>query len=121
MIARGAIAIDALLALGAGIDTRAPGGEVTVALCGSWDHAGSCRWPHHSSIDAGAEPAYLRTVVVASEEDRDEIVRRVEQALRADAALVGRAVLDGPDRRSRAGARRPALTHPVARVAPLGR
>ena len=33
-----------------GSDERAPGGAVTVALCGHWDHDGPCRWPHFSSI-----------------------------------------------------------------------
>ena len=33
-----------------GADKRAPGGAVTVALCGHWDHEGPCRWPHRSNI-----------------------------------------------------------------------
>ena len=31
-------------------DERAPGGAVTVGLCGHWDHEGPCHWPHFSSI-----------------------------------------------------------------------
>lgn len=32
-------------------DERAPGGAVTVALCGHWDHEGPCQWPHNNAID----------------------------------------------------------------------
>ncbi len=67
-----------------GTDPRAPGGEVTVALCGHWEHDGACRWPHNSSIADGGPPVRLRTVVVVADEERDEVVGRVESALRAD-------------------------------------
>ena len=53
---RKAFAFEALLELEPGTDTRAPGGAVTVALCGAWEHDGPCRWPHHSDIDAGSVP-----------------------------------------------------------------
>jgi hypothetical protein len=39
-------AFQAILALDEGQD-RAPGAAVTVKLCGHWEHAGPCRWPHH--------------------------------------------------------------------------
>lgn len=70
--------------LNAGTDPRAPGGEVTAELCGHWDHDGPCRWPHNTQIDAGAHPARLRTVVVVSDQDRDEVLQRIETALRRD-------------------------------------
>ena len=79
-----ALAIDADLALPEGTDTRAPGGGVTVALCGHWEHEGACRWPHNSRIDAETSPARLRTVVVVAPEERDEVVSKVEARLRAD-------------------------------------
>lgn len=79
-----ALAIDAELALCEGTDPRAPGGEVTVALCGHWEHEGACRWPHNSRIDARTSPARLRTVVVVPPEERDEVVSKVEARLRAD-------------------------------------
>ena len=79
-----AIAVDALLELKPGTDPRAPGGEVTVALCGHWEHAGPCHWPHNSRIDSDAAPARLRTVVVVPAADRAEVERRVEVALRGD-------------------------------------
>ena len=81
-------AIDVELALRPGTDERAPGGEVTVALCGHWEHEGACRWPHNSAF---AAPSHLRTVVSADAADRAEIISRVEQQLRADErwAVVG--------------------------------
>ena len=85
-MSRAPFAIDAVLAMVAGADPRAPGGEVTAELCGHWEHDGPCRWPHNSRLDtdSGTEAAHLRTVVVAAGEDHPEIVRRVEVALRAD-------------------------------------
>jgi hypothetical protein len=79
-----AFAFEAELELASGTDTRAPGGAVTVALCGHWDHDGPCRWPHNSRIDTSAVPARLRTIVVADDETRDEVVTRIEDGLRGD-------------------------------------
>ena len=79
-----AIAVDVDLELQPGVDTRAPGGAVTVELCGHWEHDGPCRWPHNSRIDVDASPVRLRTIVVVSDDDRSDVVRRVEAALRRD-------------------------------------
>jgi hypothetical protein len=79
-----AFGLTAMLTLGVGVDTRAPGGAVTVSLCGHWDHDGRCRWPHYSEIDAAAEPARLRTLVVAPVVDQEEVVRRVKENLASD-------------------------------------
>src|SRR4029077_884352 len=46
-------------------DAAASGGAVTVALCGSWDHKGACRWPHHSHADWHECRGNLRVVFVA--------------------------------------------------------
>ena len=81
---RKAFAFEALLELEPGTDTRAPGGAVTVALCGSWEHDGPCRWPHHTDIDAATSPARLRTVVVSDDQTESDVVARVVGALRAD-------------------------------------
>src|ERR1700730_9233937 len=81
---RDVIAIDAELALLPDVDPRAAGGEVTVALCGHWDHDGPCRWPHNSRIVADIRQARLRSVILVPGEDREEVVRRVEVALRGD-------------------------------------
>jgi len=83
-VSRNAVAVDAALELQAGTDPRAPGGAVTVELCGHWEHDGPCRWPHTSRIDTDSTPARLRTVVVVSDEDRADVLRRIEVALRSD-------------------------------------
>ncbi len=57
-------------------DARAPGGAVTVALCGAWDHNGPCVWPHHSELSSNGDVATLRTVFVA-EPEREQEVRRL--------------------------------------------
>ena len=67
------------------VDPRAPGGEVTVALCGHWDHDGPCRWPHNTTLDSDTKPAQLRTVVAMPAAEQNDVVARVERALRADA------------------------------------
>jgi hypothetical protein len=79
-----AFAIEAKLELRPDTDTRAPGGAVTAALCGQWDHEGACRWPHNSRIDSSETPTRLRTVVVADDETRNEVVTRIEAGLRRD-------------------------------------
>ena len=71
------------LRLRPGADPRAPGGAVTVALCGHWDHEGPCRWPHHSAIDTSSRPARFCTRFDASPEDERTVRMLIEQALRA--------------------------------------
>ena len=82
---RRAIGVDVVLHLAPDADPRAPGGAVTVALCGHWEHEGACRWPHNSRIDDSADPARLRTVAIVDDESRAEVLQRMETALRADA------------------------------------
>jgi hypothetical protein len=79
-----AIAIEAALELEPGTDTRAPGGAVTVALCGHWEHDGPCRWPHNNRLDPSTAPARLRTVAIVDDETAAEVVTRVESGLRQD-------------------------------------
>jgi hypothetical protein len=83
-VTRETIAIDVELELGPGTDSRAPGGKVTRELCGHWEHEGPCRWPHNSRIDRDVKPTRLRTIVVISDIDRDDVLRRIEGALRRD-------------------------------------
>ena len=84
VMGRGAVTVEARLELGPDTDAAAPGAGVTVELCGHWEHDGPCRWPHNSEISASVHPARFRTVVVSADEERDEVVRRVEAALRRD-------------------------------------
>ena len=84
-MSRHAFAVAVVLELAVDVDPRAPGGAITVALCGSWTHDGPCRWPHNTSIDTTSTPMELRTVVVVPGDERAEVVRRIDDALRLDA------------------------------------
>jgi hypothetical protein len=70
--------------LEAGADPAAPGGAVTLALCGSWDHPGACRWPHHTSAvwdgrdDRRGE---VRVVFVADREEEGHVRALIDRAL----------------------------------------
>jgi len=82
MPCRCAFAHEAELLLDSDTDSRAPGGAVTVALCGSWDHAGPCRWPHSNAIDTSGTPAVFRTVFVCSEDEAVAVRGAIDDALR---------------------------------------
>ncbi len=84
MSERRAFVCEAELELAEGTDTRAPGGAVTMALCGSWEHDGPCRWPHHSTIDDSRAPALLRTVFAVGRGEEREVGERIAEALRSD-------------------------------------
>jgi len=64
-----------------GVDPAAVGAAVTVALCGSYEHEGTCRWPHNNDVDTRAAPAVFRTLFVAEAADEEEVRRRIERAL----------------------------------------
>ena len=83
MTARQAYVYEAELELAPGTDPRAPGGTVTVALCGHWDHEGPCRWPHHSAIDTDTAPARLCTVFACADEEADSVQATIDDAVRA--------------------------------------
>jgi hypothetical protein len=75
-----AFVVEASLALDPACDPRAPGGAVTVELCGRWDHDGPCRWPHNSALD---DTGTFRTLFVASSSEAPTVASRIEHALRA--------------------------------------
>jgi hypothetical protein len=89
-----ALVHEATLQLEHGTDPRAPGGAVTVALCGHWKHEGACRWPHHTSISGQGSERVVRTVFVAARSEAAEVRERIREAL----AWVGgwRLLQDGP-------------------------
>ncbi len=79
---RSAYAHDALLDPEPALDHRAPGGAVTLALCGSLDHEPPCPLaPHHTTVEV--EGARLRVRVLFAVEAADEARVRalVESAL----------------------------------------
>jgi hypothetical protein len=74
---RNGFAHEALIELVPGADERAPGAAVTVALCGHWEHEGTCRWPHHSSVDTRAGQSLRLRVVFACAADDEPTVRQL--------------------------------------------
>lgn len=81
---REAVGLTAVLRPGDQQDSRAPGGAITVELCGSWHHAGACRWPHHTGVDAQAERWTIRTLLAVEPAEREEVIARVRRALDQD-------------------------------------
>jgi hypothetical protein len=104
-----AFAHDAVLVMESGGDPAAPGGAITVALCGHWEHEPPCPFaPHHTAATQEGDEVHLRTLFVV-EPARESVAReRIDAALR-------RGRLVGPDgresrwrvRASRASAVRP--------------
>jgi hypothetical protein len=88
---RAAFAHDALLDMPPGADLAAPGGAVTLALCGSCDHPPPCPLaPHATRADRRADGVAVR-VLFATETDLEaEIHDRIDRALAAG-------FCDGPD------------------------
>lgn len=85
---REAFAHEAVLAMADDADLRAPGGAITVALCGHWEHEPPCQLPHHSSADRAGDEVLVR-VLFATEPGSESVVRqRIESAL-SDGSLVG--------------------------------
>jgi hypothetical protein len=81
---RQAYAHDAVLVMPPDADTRAPGGAVTTALCGHWEHEPPCPLaPHHTAVTADGDRLRLR-ILFATEPDRvDEVRHRIDAALSA--------------------------------------
>ena len=84
---RQAYAHDAVLDLPPDGDERAPGGAVTMALCGSLDHPPPCpHAPHQTSVEREGER--LRVRIVFATDDEAGARRTLEQAL-ATGAFTG--------------------------------
>jgi hypothetical protein len=63
-------------------DDRAPGGAITVALCGSWSHDPPCPLaPHHTRATRSGREVTLRVLFAADPADEDEVRRRIDEAL----------------------------------------
>ena len=83
----------AVVMLPTGGDDRAPGGAITLALCGSWAHSPPCPLaPHHTAVERAADGAgvVIRTVFACRPGDEVRVRKRIEDA------LTGRALV-GPD------------------------
>ena len=80
---------ECMIKLAADADERAPGGAVTVSLCGQWDHEGLCRWPHYSTLEPRAD-GLSRLVVDFNAVPQDvELVRAKIKAGVETGRLVG--------------------------------
>jgi hypothetical protein len=73
---------DAVLVMDPDADVRAPGGAITTALCGHWEHEPPCPLaPHYTHADRDGDRVRLH-VLFATEPDRaDEVRGRIEAAL----------------------------------------
>jgi hypothetical protein len=71
----------------------APGASITVELCGHWQHEGSCRWPHSTSVVSLVDRVLtVRVLYAACPPDLPEVRARI-------AAGLDRGELAGPDGR----------------------
>ena len=81
---RAVFAHDAVLAMTSEEDARAPGGAITVALCGSWEHPPPCPLaPHHTAAERAGDVVELRVLFAAEPDDEPEVRRRIADALAA--------------------------------------
>jgi hypothetical protein len=72
----------AVLALSPGADRAAPGGAVTVALCGSWEHPPPCPLaPHHTAAHRSGEEVRLRILFAAEPDDEQQVRAAIAEAL----------------------------------------
>ena len=79
---RDAYAHDAVLDLDPGGDDGAPGGAITVALCGRWDHEPPCPLaPHHTRAHRSGNEVTLRLLFAAEPEEEPKVRALVEEAL----------------------------------------
>ncbi len=73
---------DALLVMGPAADDRAPGGAITVALCGSWAHEPPCPLaPHHTRAERAGDEVRLRVLFAAEPDDEPRVRAMVDDAL----------------------------------------
>ena len=90
-VVRETFAHDAVLAMDPDGDEHAPGGAITVALCGSWSHEPPCPLaPHHTHAHRSGPIVTLRLLFAAEPEAEPQVRRLVEETLR-------RGWGDGPD------------------------
>jgi hypothetical protein len=79
---REAFAHDAVIVLEDGGDERAPGGAITVALCGSWSHEPPCPLaPHHTRVHRTDGELTVRLLFAADPADERRVRALVEEVL----------------------------------------
>ena len=81
---RGSFAHAAVLDMVAADDERAPGGAITVALCGALDHEPPCPLAaHHTAAERDGERVLVRVLFAAEPRDEDRVRAGIEAALAA--------------------------------------
>jgi hypothetical protein len=81
---REVFAHDAVLAMESGEDLRAPGGAITVALCGGWEHEPPCPLAsHHTAAERDGDVVRLRVLFAAEPAREADVRRRIAEALAA--------------------------------------
>jgi hypothetical protein len=79
---RKAFAHDAVLQPELGLDHRAPGGAVTLALCGSLDHEPPCPLAaHHTTVEADGSRLQVRILFATDAADEERVRGLVDSAL----------------------------------------
>ena len=79
---REAFAHDAVVVLEDGGDERAPGGAITVALCGSWSHEPPCPLaPHHTRVHRTDGELTVRLLFAADPADEAHVRALVDEVL----------------------------------------
>lgn len=79
---RQVFAHEAVLAMGNADDLRAPGGAITFALCGSWEHEPPCPLaPHHAAAERDGDVVRFRVLFSAEPADEPEVRRLITEAL----------------------------------------
>ena len=74
---------EATIRLRPGVDPAAIGAAITTELCGSVEHEGECRWPHHTTFELHGDTAVVRTVFAAPEFEERVVRLRIRAALRS--------------------------------------
>ena len=88
---REAHAHDAVIRMVPDADLGAPGGAITLALCGSWDHQPPCPLaPHHTSVERVGEDVRVRVLYAAEPGAVPAVRAHIEAALRGQQ-------VEGPD------------------------
>ena len=79
---RTAFAHDAVVDMDDDADLTGPGGAVTLALCGSFDHAPPCPLaPHHTQIERTGDQAQVHTIFATEPSLESEVRQHIDQAL----------------------------------------
>lgn len=79
---RDVFAHDAVVAMDDEDDVAAPGGAITVSLCGHWEHEPPCPLaPHHTAAERDGDVVRLRVLFAAERDHEHEVRRRIDDAL----------------------------------------